>query len=195
MRVLVFLAFAVLLSACASVRHDTPEAKQQIKQDLGISSIVDSSEMNWCIFKYGDDPSCNAQKGAAALTSEELILMRLVDGRYFSERRLTAEQVICSSVWQGRDAVGYFYAFTDSEAFMLVPLTPGKPINTEFKGKVFDYLHSNGQQSFAGTDGKFIRKSGKKAYGATSVKVGGSTVALGTSEDLEEIYSPCPPAT
>ncbi|MFO3796968.1 MAG: hypothetical protein ACK8QZ_06735 [Anaerolineales bacterium] len=82
MRVLVVLAFAVLLSSWASVRHDTPEANQQIKQDLGISSIVDSSEMNWCIFKYGDDPLCNTQKGAAALTSEELILMRLVDGRY-----------------------------------------------------------------------------------------------------------------
>lgn len=191
MRVALILAFAVFLSACAGVRDGSPEAQQQIKRDLGISSIVDSSEMNWCIFKYGDDPSCNAQKGAAALTPDELILMRLVNGRYFSERRLTADEVICSSVWQGRDAAGYFYAFTDSEAFMLVPLTPGKPINTAFKGKVFDYLHRNGQQSFAGVDGKFIRKSGKKAYGTTSVNVGGSTVVTGTSAELEEIYSPC----
>lgn len=190
-RALVLLVAITVLSACATVRHDTPEAQQQIKQDLGVSSVAGSSEMNWCIFKYGDDPACNAQRGAAALTPDGLVLMRVVEGRYTSVRKLTADEVVCSSVWQGRDASGYFYAFTDSEAFMLVPLAPGKPINTEFKGKVFDYLHSNGQQSFAGTDGKFIRKSGKKAYGATSVTVGGNSVAMGTSQELEEIYSPC----
>jgi len=191
MRALTLLSIAALLTACATVRHDTPEAQQQIKNDLGVSSVVDSSEMNWCIFEYGDDPMCNAQQGAAALTPDGLVLMRLVEGRYTSVRKLTADDVICSSVWQGRDASGYFYAFTDSEAFMLVPLAPGKPINTAFKGKVFDYLHSNGQRSFAGTDGKFIRKSGKKAYGATTVTVAGNSVAVGTSQELEEIYSPC----
>lgn len=191
LRHLAIASTALALAACATVRHDTPKAQQQIKQDLGVSSVAGSSEMNWCIFKYGDDPTCNAERGAAALTPDGLVLMRVVEGRYTSVRKLTANEVVCSSVWQGRDASGYFYAFTDSEAFMLVPLAPGKPINTEFKGKVFDYLHSNGQQSFAGTDGKFIRKSGKKAYGATSVTVGGNSVAMGTSRELEEIYSPC----
>lgn len=191
LRHLAIASTALALAACATVRHDTPEAQQQIKQDLGVSSVAGSSEMNWCIFKYGDDPACNAQRGAAALTPDGLVLMRVAEGRYTSVRKLTADEVVCSSVWRGRDASGYFYAFTDTEAFMLVPLAPGKPINTEFKGKVFDYLHSNGQRSFAGTDGKFIRKSGKKAYGATSVTVGGNSVAMGTSQELEEIYSPC----
>jgi len=191
LRHLAIASAALALAACATVRHDTPEAQQQIKQDLGVSSVDGSSEMNWCIFKYGDDPTCNAQRGAAALTPDGLVLLRVIEGRYKSVRKLTADEVVCSSVWQGRDASGYFYAFTDTEAFMLVPLAPGKPINTEFKGKVFDYLHSKGQRSFAGTDGKFIRKSGKKAYGATSVTVGGTSVAMGTSQELEEIYSPC----
>jgi hypothetical protein len=46
LRISLMAATALLISACAGIAHDTPEAKQQMKQDLHLAPIIDSSRMN-----------------------------------------------------------------------------------------------------------------------------------------------------
>ncbi|CAH0210784.1 hypothetical protein SRABI70_01983 [Pseudomonas sp. Bi70] len=45
MRMPILAVTVALLSACTSVRYDTPEAQQQIRQDLKLTEVLDSSRM------------------------------------------------------------------------------------------------------------------------------------------------------
>ncbi|GAB6386824.1 hypothetical protein STUTZSP0542_03630 [Stutzerimonas marianensis] len=115
--------------------------------------------------------------------------MSLYQGQHYQkERTLSTEEVICSAVRNGRSAAAGFVMFTKSEAFMLMPLTARGGVNTDFKAKAFDYLHSQGQPSFSGDDGAFTRPSGRKAGGALMVSPG---VYVGTSHEVDEVFNPC----
>ncbi|WP_435635238.1 hypothetical protein ACSC9U_03725 [Pseudomonas solani] len=182
------VALTLSLIGCSSVPHETPEARQQMQREIGVSDIVDTSEMNWCILKYGEPSQCRAEQGLGVLTRTGLV-MALYEGEHYRKARtLTTEEVICSAVRNGKNAPGGFIVFTENVAFMLVPLTANGAINTNFKAKAYDYLHSQGQPSFFGEDGVFARPSGKKSYGAVAAAPG---VYVGTSQELDEVFNPC----
>ncbi|MBD8254043.1 hypothetical protein IFT96_01505 [Pseudomonas fluorescens] len=192
MRALISLMVATLVTACASVRHDTPEAQEKIRQDLKLTTIVDSSRMNWCVHPYGSVPGCQPEKGVGVVTPDGLVMAHLVEGKYVAARTLKSDDVVCSTVPGGGAADGIFFAFTKNEALMLGPLQADRDeINTRFKARLFDYLHSNGQQSFDGPDVNFQRPTGEKVEKTTVILAGYATRVIKDEVDVLEIYSPC----
>lgn len=192
LRFIVIASTALLLTACATIRHDTPEAQQKIKQDLRLTSIVDSSRMNWCVHQYGSPPGCQPEKGVGVVTPNGLVMAHFVNGVYVAARTLKSEDVTCSTVPGGAAADGIFFAFTTHEAYMLGPLKADRDeINTSFKSHMFSYLHSKGQPSFNGPEINFQRPSGRKAKQTTVFPAGAATRVITEEVDILEIYSPC----
>ena len=192
LRYIVIASTALLITACTSVRHDTPEARQQIREDLRLSTITDSSRMNWCIHPYGSRPGCQPEKGVGVVTPNGLVMAHFVDGVYVAARTLQSEDVKCSTVPGGGAADGIFFAFTANEAYMLGPLKADRDeINTVFKAHMFSYLHSKGQPSFNGPEINFQRPSGRKAKRTTVIPAGAATRVLTEEVDILEVYNPC----
>lgn len=192
MRMPILAVTVALLSACTSVRYDTSEAQQQIKQDLKLTEILDSSRMNWCVHPYGSAPGCKPEKGVGILTPDGLVMAHVVDDHYVAARTLKSGDVLCSTVPGGGAADGIFFTFTRNEAYMLGPLKADRDeINTRFKARLFDYLHSNGQRSFTGQDINFQRPTGKKVKQTTVLRAGLAASVITEEVDVLEIYSPC----
>lgn len=192
MRMLILAVIVALLSACTSIRHDTPEAQEKIRQDLKLTEVLDSSRMNWCVHPYGSSPACKPEKGVGILTPDGLVMAHVVDDHYVAARTLKSEEVLCSAVPGGGTADGIFFAFTKNEAFMLGPLQADRDeINTRFKARLFDYLRSEGQHSFNGPAVNFQRPTGKKVKKSTVVVAGAATRVITEEVDVLEIHSPC----
>ena len=191
-RYIITASFIFLLSGCTNTRHDTPEALYKIKQDLKLTTIIDSSRMNWCVHPYGSTPGCQPEKGVGIVTPNSLIMAHLVDGVYIAERSLKSEDIVCSTVPGGAAADGIFFAFTANEAYMLGPLKADRDeINTTFKAHMYHYLHSKGQPSFNGPEINFQRPSGRKTKQTTILSAGITTRVVTEEVDILEIYSPC----
>jgi len=192
MRMPILAVTVALLSACTSVHHDTPEAHEKIRQDLKLTEILDSSRMNWCVHPYGSSPGCQPEKGVGILTPGGLMMAHLVDDHYVAARTLKSEEVLCTTVPGGGAADGIFFAFTKDEALMLGPLQADRDaINTRFKARLFDYLHSKSQHSFTGSDINFQRPTGEKVKKSTVIVAGAATRVITEEVDVLEIYSPC----
>ncbi|AHL36820.1 hypothetical protein CD58_00435 [Pseudomonas brassicacearum] len=88
LRTLLMAATALFLAACAGIAHDTPVAKQQMKQDLHLATIIDSSRMNWCVHPYGSAPGCKPEKGVGIVTPDGLVMAHFVEGKYVLARIL-----------------------------------------------------------------------------------------------------------
>ncbi|QCI10599.1 hypothetical protein E6B08_03870 [Pseudomonas putida] len=194
LRIVPMIATAFTLSACSGnvYQYESPEARQQMSQDLILGTIIDSSRMNWCVHPYGSAPGCKPEKGIGIVTPDGLVMAHFVNGKYVQARVLKSEDVICSTVPGGRAADGFFFAFTDSKAYMLGPLQADRDeINARFKAHMFDYLHSNGQHSFDGPEINFQRPSGIKRRQTVVAPSGPSTLILNDMVDVLEVYSPC----
>ncbi|WP_434559375.1 hypothetical protein [Pseudomonas sp. R1-6] len=192
LRISLMAATALLISACAGIAHDTPEAKQQMKQDLHLATIIDSSRMNWCVHPYGSAPGCKPEKGIGIVTPDGLVMAHVVEGKYVLARIIKSGEVICSAVPGGASADGYFFAFAANAAYMLGPLKADRDeINTRFKANMFNYLHSKGQHSYSGPEVNFQRPTGEKIKKITVIPVGLSTVSTTEMIDVLEIHNPC----
>ncbi|MGN8250813.1 hypothetical protein [Pseudomonas sp. SMV7] len=194
LRILLVLAVPLTITACSGsvYQYESPEARLQMSQDLKLSTIIDSSRMNWCLHPYGSAPGCKPEKGVGIVTPDALVMAHFVNGQYVLDRVLRSKDVICSTVPGGRAADGIFFAFTASDAYMLGPLQADRDeINTRFKSRMFDYLHSDGQQSFSGPEINFQRPSGVKVRKTTIAPAGPSTLILNDMVDVLEVYSPC----
>lgn len=192
LRISLMAATTLFISACAGIAHDTPEAQQQIKQDLHLATIIDSSRMNWCVHPYGSAPGCKPEKGVGIVTPDGLLMAHFVSGKYVLARVLKSEDVICSAVPGGASANGYFFAFANSVAYMLGPLKSDRDeINTRFKANMFYSLHSRGQHSYSGSEVNFQRPTGEKIKQITFIPVGLSSITRTEMIDVLEIHNPC----
>ncbi|WP_260962454.1 hypothetical protein [Pseudomonas citri] len=192
LRSLLVAAITLFLTACVGITHETPEAQQQMKRDLNLTTIIDSSRMNWCVHPYGSAPGCKPNRGVGIVTPNGLVMAHFVKDKYVLAHVLKSEDIICSSVPGGASADGYFFAFAANEAYMLGPLKADRDeINTHFKVQMFNYLHSKGQYSYSGPEVNFQRPSGEKVKQTTVISAGPATRVSTEMVDVLEIYSPC----
>lgn len=78
------------------------------------------------------------------LAKNGLVLGVYEDEIYSRIFTLSAMDVGCTHIQTGDDVPGLFYAFTDKKAFMLVPITPSGKANVLIRGKIYEYLNSEG---------------------------------------------------
>ncbi|RMU88398.1 hypothetical protein ALP22_200014 [Pseudomonas coronafaciens pv. porri] len=189
------LIAAATVGGCVMIPYDTPESKAQIQRDLKItpSDIQAVSETNWCLFPYGSEGSCRATQGLGVLTSKGLILSLYKNHTYTETARILPKQVQCVKTVGGRTGVEPFVVFTKDRAIMLAVITPGGQMNVPVKVSLFDYLTKPGQHVFTGTDGGYVRKSGRQQ--TVGGMVSGTAIPWHTTLDVTEVFNPCPQVT
>lgn len=139
---------------------------------------------------YGSEASCKATQGLGVLTSKGLILSLYKDQTYTEVTRILPEQVQCVKTAAGRTGVEPFMVFTKDKAIMLATITPGGQLNVPVKLRFFDYLASRGQHVFTGSEGSFVRKTGRQQ--TVGGVVSGTSVPWHTTLDVWEVVNPCP---
>jgi len=188
---LVFVVAALLLGGC-SIPYQTPQARTQIEQDLGVSGgdIIDISYTNFCKLKYGDEAICHAEQGLAVLTRKGLILSKYQSGRYVSAYGLKTAEVLFGHTATSREAAEALNMFTADSNFVLLPLDADKHWNGTMHREMVDYLLANGQPLLIGAGAKAVRPSGKKKYGAGMIP--GTRIPYFTEFEYSELVNPCP---
>jgi hypothetical protein len=164
MRVLPLLCLlsSCTLAACA-IPYQTPEARRQIEQDLGINAndIINVSETNFCALRYGDEAVCHANIELGVLTRKGLVLTLYDLGHYRADLTLKPEDVLCGSTATSRETPETVNMFTYEYAVVLLPLNEQGKWNESMHAQMIDYLLANGQPLLIGTAGKSSRP-GKK---------------------------------
>src|SRR3989338_1969539 len=162
---LIFLA--VLLNGCVMIPYETPEALENIRRDLQIDNvnILGVTETNWCAYNYGDIAACKATQGLGVLTENGLTL-----ALYKSKK--------------------YHHAFTDTQAFMLAPITPSGGINIPMKIKIYNQLNSLGATKLTGSV-PIAKETSKKQYSGSMIMVGTTPVPYVTSSNVYVTVNPC----
>ncbi|MBK5435854.1 hypothetical protein JFV30_02970 [Pseudomonas sp. TH32] len=190
---LVFVVAALLLSGC-SIPYQTPEARAQIQQDLGVSGsdIIDISYTNFCKLQYGDEAICHAEQGIAVLTRKGLILSKYQSSRYVPAYTLKTAEVLCGHTATSREAAEALNMFTADSNFVLLPLNADKQWNGTMHREMVDYLLADGQPLLIGAGAKAVRPSGKKKYGGGMIP--GTKIPYFTEFEYSELVNPCPGA-
>ena len=175
------------------IPYETPEARKKIQDDLNIASgsIIGITETNWCSYYFGDAPDCKVTQGLGVLTTHGFLLSLYKSKKYIHVLTLTADNIKCTHTFTSASTPEVFYAFTDSQAFMLAPITPGGQMNIPMKEKIYFYLNSNQSEKLTGKNAAFIEKTDKKQYSGSMIMVGSTPVPYGTSSDVYKIISPC----
>lgn len=191
--ILFFLIAA--LNGCVMIPYETSEARAQIQSDLNITDeeILGISETNWCNYYYGEIPSCRAIQGLGVLTKNGLILSLYKSKKYQHAFTLSAADIRCTHTLVSETSPEVFYVFTDTQSFMLAPITPSGQMNIPMKQKIYAYLSSLGVTKLTGTNVAFIEKTGDKNYSGSILMVGSTPVPYATSSDVYRIINPCQP--
>lgn len=186
----IFLAiFAIFITACASVEHKTPEARQKIKHDLNLVEVVDTSAMSFSWHRIsGRSAPLKYTPGISILTPESLLLVDYENGKYIQKGILTTEDVECISDGNGQT----FTVFKKQLAVSLIPYLNGTANNPEFRTKVIKLLTSKGQPYLQGESAAFIRKTESKEYTVSNLLIDGKTLPIAAGTDVYVTYSPCP---
>ncbi|NWC93801.1 MULTISPECIES: hypothetical protein [unclassified Pseudomonas] len=190
---LITLVTALLLGGC-SIPYQTPQARAQIEQDLGVSGsdIIDISYTNFCKLKYGDEAICHAEQGLAVLTRKGLILSKYQSGRHVPAYSLKTAEVLCGHTATSREAAEALNMFTADSNFVLLPLDADKHWNGAMHREMVDYLLANGQPLLIGAGAKAVRPSGKKKYAGGMIP--GTKIPYFTEFEYSELVNPCPGA-
>lgn len=183
---------ALLLTACANVEHKTPEARQQIKQDLKLTEIVDTALTSFCWLRIGHHAHCKYTPGISVLTPDSLILVNYEKGTYVQKDILKTKDVKCISDGDGQ----IFYVFKEQLAVSLIPYTEvhRSPLvnNPEYRAKAIKMLLSDGQPFLTGAAATITRETGRKEYGVNTIYAAGGPIPIVVSNEVREIVSPCP---
>ena len=190
-KILFFLIAA--LNGCVMIPYETPEAHIQIQNDLNITdeNILGISETNWCNYYYGEIPDCRATQGLGVLTKNGLILSLYKSKKYQHAFTLSAADIRCTHTLVSENSPEIFYVFTDTQSFMLAPITPSGQMKIPMKQKIYAYLNSQGATKLTGTNVAFIEKTGDKNYSGSILMVGSTPVPYATSSDVYRIINPC----
>lgn len=191
-RRIAIVSTALLLTACANIEHKTPEARQQIKHDLKIVEIVDTSMTSFCWLLIDGVAQCKYTPGISVLTPDSLVLVNYEKGTYVQKDVIKTEDVKCISDADGQN----FYVFKDKLAVSLIPYTEvhRAPLenNPEYRAKVIKMLLSNGQPYLTGKDATITRGTGRKEYGVHNVYAPSGPVPIVVGSEVIQIFSPCP---
>ena len=191
-RYTVALSAFLFLSACANIEHKTPEARQQIKQDLKLIEITDTALTSFCWLSIGGIAHCKYTPGISVLTPDSLLLVDYEKGAYVQKDVIKTDNVKCISDGDGQN----FYIFTEHLAVSLIPYTEvhrSLPINNpEYREKAIKMLLSNGQPYLTGAASAISRETGRKEYQVRSVYTASGPIPIVTGTELREIVSPCP---
>ncbi len=192
MRHLLALILATL-TGCSMIPYETPEARTKIEHDLEISpqEIIGITETNWCAYNYGDPAQCRATQGLGVLTTKGLILSLYKSKTYHHAFTLKAENIRCTYTFTSKDTPEIFYAFTDSQTFMLAPITPGGQMNLPMKIKMYDYLNKKGASKLVGKNISFTKNTGEREYSGSIMMVGNTPVPYATSDSIHRVVNPC----
>lgn len=179
------------LAACA-IPYQTPEAKAQIEQELGVnaSDLISMSETGLCVLNYGDEAVCHAQQGLSVLTRKGLILASYDFGHYRPILTLQPGDVLCAQTMTARNAAEPVNVFTQRYAAVLLPVTPQGKWNAPMHTQVIDYLLASGQPLLIGRAGMSSRPSDKDKTVVGTVP-GTRIPYVATSGYMEE-FNPCP---
>jgi len=183
---------ALLIAACANIEHKSPQAKQQIKQDLNIASITATSTMSFSWHRIAS-PSVPLKyiPGIGILTPDSLLLVDYENGKYVQKAILKTNDVRCISDGNGQT----FTVFTKQLAVSLIPYGEGTANNPIFRTQVIKLLTSKSQPYLQGDAAAFIRKTDRKDYSVSTLSAGGTTLPIVVGTDAYETYDPCPNAT
>ncbi|MFD2642821.1 hypothetical protein [Pseudomonas japonica] len=176
-----------LLTACAGIAHDTPEARQQLKRDLHLEDIVATSTMSYCVMALGGGASCKPTPGIGVLTADSLLMVDFSNGTYRTDALLTTKDVRCIAESDGHR----FNVFTKRTSVMVFPYLEGTDMNAPFRKQAIALLLKNGQSYLTGTAGHFARDTGQDKYSVTSVIVNGNLMLIPVPTRIWELYSPC----
>lgn len=192
--VLACLTLLIALGGCSMIPYQKPEDRAQIQQDLNIPSeeILGITETNWCASPYGDIAVCKPVQGLGVLTTNGLILSLYEDKIYRRAFTLSAADIRCTHTLVSESTPELFYAFTDTQAFMLVPITPGGQMNILMKQKIYAYLNSEGAVRLTGNDVAFVEDTGRRQYGAKVFLVGAKFIPIPASAPVYRMVNPCP---
>ncbi|NNJ15786.1 hypothetical protein CSV86_011340 [Pseudomonas putida CSV86] len=179
----------LMLNACAGIAHDTPEARQQIQQDLKLQNIVATSIMSYCQIPLGGEAWCRATPGIGVITADRLIMVDYVNGHYRQDDVLTSKDIRCIAESDGHR----FQAFTTNRSVTVFPYKEGTDANSVFREQAIALLLADGQPYLTGTAGHFVRETDRERTNVTSVNYNGTTMYLPYSTKIMEIYSPCLP--
>ncbi len=182
---------AIALASCANIEHKTPEARQKIKQDLKIPTIIDTAFTSYCWLWIGGPNQCKYTPGISVLTPDSLILVSYENETYVHQDTLKTEDIKCVSDGDGHT----FFAFRKQQAVSIIPYTEvhrAPPINNPiYREKAIKLLTSNGQQFLQGEKAKITQKTGSKEYGVQSIYTGAGPIPIVTSTDAEVVINPC----
>lgn len=185
-------SIALLLTSCANVEHKTPEARQQIKQDLKLTEILDTALTSFCWLQIGGRGNCKYTPGISVLTPDSLLLVNYEKNTYVQKDILKTEDVKCISDGDGQN----FYVFKENLAVSLIPYTEvhRSPLvnNPEYRAKAIKMLLSNGQPYLTGEAATITRETGRKEYGVNTVYAASGPIPIVVGTEVREIISPCP---
>lgn len=187
---LIFIVALFATNGCSMIPYEKPEDRERIQRDLNIGDvkITGISELNWCSFNYEDVAKCKPIQGLGVLTADGLMLSTYHSGGYRNEINISALDVRCTH----ENGVGSFYVFTETKAFMLVPITPSGKLHEPMRKKIYDYLNGMGAKKFVGNEISFILETGKREYGASIFIVGAVPVPIPRSSPVHVVVNPCP---
>lgn len=192
MRLLLTLALAIL-TGCSMIPYDTPEARANIQRDLNVQpqEIIGITETNWCTYNYGDSARCRAVQGLGVLTTKGLVLSVYENKTYYRVFTLKAENTRCTHTITSKNTAEIFYAFTDNQAFMLAPITPGGQMNLPMKVKIYDYLSSQGAKKLIGSNVVLIKDTGEIAYSDSIILTVATPSPFPSSSPIYIMINPC----
>ena len=187
---LIFLA--VLLNGCVMIPYETPEALENIRRDLQIDNvnILGVTETNWCAYNYGDIAACKATQGLGVLTENGLTLALYKSKKYHHAFTIPVSEIRCTHTFTTGNSPEIFYAFTDTQAFMLAPITPSGGINIPMKIKIYNQLNSLGATKLTGSV-PIAKETSKKQYSGSMIMVGTTPVPYVTSSNVYVTINPC----
>ncbi|MCP1444835.1 hypothetical protein J3D54_003967 [Pseudomonas sp. GGS8] len=190
---LIYLVASLTLAAC-SIPYQTPQARAQIEQDLGVSAndIVAISESGFCRLKYGSEAVCDAEHGLAVLTRQELILSLYKNDKYVPAHVLKTADVLCGHTATSREAAEALNMFTTDYTFVLLPVDAQHKWNGPMHRQMIDYLLADGQPLLIGRGGKSSRLSDKEKM--VSGMIPGTKIPFFTEFKYSEQFNPCPVA-
>lgn len=181
----------LLLTACGNIPHDTPEARQHIKEDLKLSEITDTSVTSFCWLRIGGPAMCRATAGISVLTPDSLLLVDYEGGKYVQKDVIKTDYVKCI---HGADEK-MFYIFTDQIAVMVIPYihVPHDPPtdNPRYRAKAIKMLLSEGQRYITADMAPMKVTAGQKDYQVVNTYSPGGSFSTVVATDAYYVVSPC----
>jgi len=187
---LAVLLTPLLLAGCARIPYEKPEDRAAIQKDLALrpEDVVTMTQVLWCAHPYGDMTPCQLQDALAVQTRTRLILASYGNKHYETILQPQADEVMCAHAQASVNTAPNYYIFTEAYALQIRPVDSDEKPDLAKKKIMLDAM-TKGKKIFVGTQGEFVKDTGRYDYGGGFIA--NTKISYSTTTKILQLVNPC----